>query len=562
MSITAARFSSRSVLVSRYSIAEAEQDIRDFLDGCYSTSNLWELSQEEADRIFADRGKDYDEFIKSPVLKGKSVGAKYIASRINSGAEPDLAQLSKDWWSHRAIKRALTREECREIGASISDLRNIDIKTSWQARRFYSLYRAVRVQDRSWGSCYQPNHGLVLKIATTPNYNKLPNWVKECLCTHAPAHAKIGGDRIGNIWRLPACVKAWKWADFPKHIAEKVGAMSPKARMLAAFAWKTKDTYSENWDQLSRPEIEADFWARFSQIQKASFKEQIQLMLPVMGWRVRIWEAFLEQSLKLPHGVTQLKEATEASIMEVIAKYASPKVACQNLLGCSGKATVKVFQYARSDAWRWASAIAYGNADICQKILGMTTLIEWQPEVVDFLVSLPMSARIRLLQCTNFKYRGEVHPVSPDHIRDSGYLWNQLQGKPDLGRVRCWFSVHETLAAEYVKTLPDEVLPVPQGWEKVDGLCDVDGSWELEFPKRVATLKYWGEVLRNCVGGYGNAIKSGRSVIFAVREQGQLTHCVEFSNGYCNQFYQAGNSSPNYSIKESVMLALTQAGLA
>lgn len=112
-----------------------------------------------------------------------------------------------------------------------------------------------------------------------------------------------------------------------------------------------------------------------------------------------------------------------------------------------------------------------------------------------------------------------------------------------------------------MKELPDEALPIPAGWERVDGLCSIDGAWTLEFPKRVATLKYYGETLRNCVGGYGPAIKFGRSVIFVVREKGLLTHCVEISSGSVNQFYRSGNSSADWGIRESVEVALRQAKL-
>ena len=137
-----------------------------------------------------------------------------------------------------------------------------------------------------------------------------------------------------------------------------------------------------------------------------------------------------------------------------------------------------------------------------------------------------MQSRVRLLAATTFKYRGAVHPISDDYVRDTGYLWKNIPQKPELGRIRCWFSAHEQLSAAFVKSLPDEALPIPQGWERVDGLCSIDGSWSLEFPRRVATLKYYGEALRNCVGGYGSAIKSGRSVIFVVRERGILTIAV------------------------------------
>jgi hypothetical protein len=196
-------------------------------------------------------------------------------------------------------------------------------------------------------------------------------------------------------------------------------------------------------------------------------------------------------------------------------------------------------------------------------VLAMKEVVAYQPEAIDFLMTLPMQSRIRMLGATTFRYRGVAHPITDDHVRDTGYLWKNIQTKPDLGRIRCWFSVHETLAAAFVEELPDEPLPIPSGWEQVDGLCSIDGSWSLELPLRVATLKYYGETLRNCVGGYGPAIQQGRSVIFAVRQYGLLTHCVEVmrDSGRIQQFYAAGNSSPDYEVKEGVCEALRQAKL-
>lgn len=589
MSATASRnFSTRSAIAARYDAIDAEQEIKDFLDGCYEM-RPWELTQDEVDRWFAD-GQTYnhDELMAWMSAQGKSAGARYIAARINSGAQPDLKQLAQDWWCHRAIKRELSIDELRGIGASPMDLRMLGVKTGYQARRFYELYKEVMVKDRVWGSSCQVSQQKVLVLASTPNYSRLPLWVKKGLVEYGPY---VQTERIGNIWRLLDCVRAWKWcAALPKGIAEKVGRMSVRGRVLAALAWTevSSGRSAYDWRQLGwrigkynheieayeftpkpRHELIADFWAAFRDLEKLSLLAILPRLLQDWGYEMGTVRCIVEGWLGLPHQA--LKDEwpdgrhshwgnDEDIIIELIATYGNPKDACQHLFGVNGKATVKAFRQCQSkDAWRWAGALSQGNPDAVQKILSMTTLIEWQPDAVDFLNSLPMVSRLRMLQATEFKYRGQVQAISPDHVRDTGYLWSNIQNKPELGRVRCWFSVHETLAAAFVKELPDEALPIPAGWERVDGLCAVNGSWELEFPKRVATLKYYGQILNNCVGGYGPAIKSGRSVIFVVREYGQITHCVEFSGGFLNQFYGPRNSSSDAAIEKSVLEALNQA---
>jgi hypothetical protein len=337
--------------------------------------------------------------------------------------------------------------------------------------------------------------------------------------------------------------------------------------MLAAIAWHYRDTWVEDpeYRQLSQGEQVESFWLVLQALESNSLLEQCEWGLNLersLNWGAKRWASFLGESLSLPYGLIELpKEVTIEAIQEAIVQYASPAIACQTLFGVAGKATIKAFQGSDCDRWNWAKSLAYGDADAVQKILNLDECVSYQPDAIAFLLSLPMQSRIRLLGTLTFKYRGVIHPISTDHVRDTGYLWNQLAVKPDLGRIRCWFSVHETLASEYVRHLPDEALPIATGWERVDGLCSVNGEWEIELPKRVATLKYWGESQRHCVGGYGNAIKNGRSIIFAVREHGILTHTVEVQGKSINQFYKAGNQSADYSIKESVIAALEQANL-
>lgn len=524
----------------------------------YQTS-YWEGGYSDGKNVFLFGGKKYTsttEVIEVLKQSGKSRGAIYIASRILSGAEPDLKQLTQDWFAHRNIKATLSKEELDEIDASPSKLRYLGIKHSWEARAFYELYKEVRVKTRPWGSCYQVNKNVVLKIALTPNFKKLPLWVKKGLVDHAPWDV-INTDRVGNIWRLIPCVKAWKWeTHLPKGIAEKIGNSSLKLRMLSS--WAAVDCvywfcgYKFNKEK---------FWENLSKMQKMSLSELINTQI-FPDWDRLKWSTFLTFYLNLPQGLVDLpKEVTKGSLLEAIEKFGSAEQYCQVYLGCKGKKTLALFSKSNINNIQWAASLAFGQEDYVQQILSLPAsgLIGYEEEVIEFLLSLPMGSRIRLLQSKTFKYRGEIHDITNDHIRDTGYLWKHIENKPNLGRIRCWFSVHEQLAAAFVKELPDEALPIPSGWERLDGLCAVDGSWELEFPRRVATLKYWGQTQHNCVGGYGPAIKSGRSVIFVVREYGQITHTVEYCEGRCNQFYKAGNSSPDYEVKASVTEAIAQA---
>lgn len=537
------------------------------------------------------------------MLEGKSSGARYLARRLRNGSD-SIQSILSDWAALKEVRHWMYQQDAEYLRKmdldSAGKLLYLGIRFAWQAERFCQLYSEVCVADRPWGSSYQPSHGKVKAIALTPNYNRLPLWVKKVL-VQSPQWIETNeinqgrddrpdGGRIGDIWRLIDCAKAWKHAPYlPKGVAEKVGRMPAKSRILAQWAWEEAcnefrftpsytigNLYARDWefygDKVSRAELVESFWLALRRLERLSVvaligerknNEEYEGLSKNDHNRLR---ALSEITLGLPRGFLfeswgLHRKASEHVYLNAIATYGNPVDVCRNLFGNGGDRTVALFKSASKDAWQWASAICDGNADAVQKVLALTDIIKFQTEAVEFLKSLPLQSRIRLLGATTFKYRGQVQPISDDHVRDTGYLWKNIQQKPELGRIRCWFSVHEQLSAAFVKELPDEALPIPAGWERLDGLCAVDGSWQLEFPKRVATLKYYGEVLRNCVGGYGPAIKSGRSVIFVVREHGLLTHCVEVCNNYINQFYRAGNSSANYKIQSSVELALYQTGL-
>lgn len=522
-------------------------------------------------------------------LEGKSRGARYIAARLiqqhpQNTHQEHLDELAYDYVKTCRIKSALSKEEMESISATPPRLRHLDIQYGWEARRFFDLYSQICVKDRPWGSCYQISHFWTLRVATTPNYNRLPLWVKKGMIESGNVPAEH--HRIGNIWRLIPCVKAWKWCPtLPKGIAEKIGKSgSVKARIFASLAWTTTshayriselhkgdwERYSheqEDYVKISRAELINDFWVEFRRLERASLPELAEVIL--RQFEVKQHSGIFEILLGLPHKTLKPEWPSYGpdygqDVLNLVVRYSTPEQACQHLFGVSGKATIKAFAECKSqDAWKWASALGNKNPDKIQKILSLPQCVGFEPEAIDFLQTLGDKTQIRLLSKTTFRYRGEDIELSQDYVRDTGYLWKNTNNKPDLNRVRCWFSVHEVLSAAFVEELPDEVLPVPQDWQPVDGLASVDRQWEVKLPKRVNDLKLWGKLLNNCVGGYGPAVKQNRSVIFGVFEEGHISHCVEVDPqwGRVNQFYKRSNSSADPYIRDSVISSLSMAGL-
>ena len=547
------------------------------------------------------------------LIKDKSPGAKFLAWECRNAAANgqgfDLAAARKDWAATKELrewgsKRGAELTLCdlaspvhiQEDGYEsrkiyTGKLLHLGIRYAWQAERFLNLYKEVQVTKRPWGSCYQPSHQKVLEIATTPNYNRLPIWVKRVL-VNAPAFEV--SERVGDIWRLIDCARAWKWCgDLPKGIAEKIGKMSVKSRLLAGLAWnKTIKGNSTGWathnkngwenydgETISRSKLTTQFWLNFREFSRMSFAEILPRLIREEEYSTscrymkRFAVAKLEIVLGLPHQTitseSVLDSKDEQELIRGLVDYLSPEKACAHLFGASGKATVKAFQSSQPVVRQWASVLAYGNPDLLQKYFKADdyNCIAFEKDAVPFLMHLSPEVALRMVQTTHFKVRGEVHAVDPNLVRDTGYLFTRLQENvPNLGRVRCWLSVHEALAKEYVNRLPDFQLKVNPDFQRVQGLCAVDGSWEIEIPTRNAQLKLWGEQLSHCVGGYGEAVNSGRSIILAIREYGQVTHTVEMvpnRHGYrCQQFYGYRNSSAPDKLSISVLGALSQAGLS
>lgn len=586
--------------------------------------NSRDLTIEEIEFIQSLPADGYDNFLQ--LLEGKSRGAKYLAWQCYHATtrdkEFDLVKARKDWaavkelrywaksrtedlkacglgyeeyltedgWTFSSHVRYYNHEvEATRFHVCAETLLFIGIRYAWQAERFLNLYKEVMTPGRSWGSCYQVDQAKVLQIATTPNFNKLPLWVKKQL-VQADAF-EVNSERVGNIWRLRDCAKAWKWCgNLPKGIAERIGRMPVKSRFLAKLAWEEinqgvstgwKGYHSLGWksawrgETYNRHELTAAFWAKFRELSRMPFVELLPLFM-VYGNGNRdtkkYYQTLLEVVLELPYQTLPWtclnRRDNQDSLLLGLADYLSPQQACKHLFGVSGKATLKAFQQSQPEARQWAVVLAHGNADLLQKYFTVTNCIEFEEDAIAFLKSLSPEAALRMIQTTEFKVRGEVHPVDSNTVRDTGYLFKRLEdngGVPNLGRVRCWLSVHEQLAKEYVNRLPDFPLKVNSDFQRVQGLCAVDGSWEIEIPTCNAQLKLWGQQLSHCVGGYGEAVNSGRSIILAIREYGRVTYTVEMvkaGNSYsCQQFYGYRNNSAPKELRGSVLDALSQANL-
>jgi PcfJ-like protein len=532
----------------------------------------WEISQEEVSQLQNTEYRSDRETLRESILRGKSHGAEWIANRVTQSRGAwgtpfwTLTEATEQLRSIRRINRAVRNSGIGWSDASATKLVELGIETPIEAICFMNGFHKFSNLSRKWGSCYQIDFR-VLNAAMNAdvNYKKLPDWVLKILIRIG---YKFESDRPGDIWRLIPCAKAWKWCPaLPKRIAERVGKMSIKARMLAPIAW----AMSGEWASEGSYEV---FWLRLQSLLKMDIGEVLTLLFrgsddehprcyPLvhryrLSWGQKKLTALINEYLGLPQGIINLRrECSLGNCLEEIAAHGDAKTIVNSIFKCNGKATIAAFQNAKQDAWKYAMNLAVGDPDLCQKYFAIQDCIPFYPEAIDFLKSLDSRAALRMVQTLTYKVRGEEKPVEDFLVKDTGMMFEKLKGDRNLGRVRCWLSAHEDVARRFIAEQPNEALPIHKDFHPIDGLSSVDGAWELVMPRSTCDLKLWGNILSHCVGGYGNYVKSGRSVIVGVKVQGVITYTIEMrlhSIGWdCNQFYGVRNSHPNSDLKSLIL---------
>jgi hypothetical protein len=469
----------------------------------------------------------------------------------------------KSWWTYLSqedAKMFKTQEITPHVLGIIWDVR------PHQLDEFLTLWRVASDHSRTYRSCFQISGSAVLQAIRCKNLKRLPLWVKKVLIESN--NLKI--DQIGDIWKLIPAAKAWKWEPrLPKRIAVRVGKMEPKKRLIAKYAWKLITDLD-----LTRQDYYNRFWISFNQLCRNPLLVLEEIQKTAEGhnanWNYQARQ--VELLCGLPYKFIEYYYPDRT--LEYAKDYLNPEEFLKGLFGCVSKPMLTAFKTCRSYQLKWAIALApKNNPDVVVRFL-TTDLLDYTEESVGFLQSLGWKASLRMLTTKTYRYRGEDLELPEYLVRDTGMLFNNLINRgvtPVLGRVRCWLTVHEDLGRQYVAILPNETVKVPEIWEPVDGLCGIDGDWSINLPRDTATLKYWGETLHNCVGGYGPKINSGQSVVFVVYVNGELKYCVEASTGdYSNtggdlviqQFSGSHNSYVEANnVRKDVTASLVKAGL-
>jgi hypothetical protein len=536
--IVSSRFAYRSSLSS-----QLEEEGLDWVNGNLTPANnkfrlLEELKEGLAREIFE---KKYDsEFTQKDlpaILTGLTPGARWMARQIAFfHQKPDLKELSRSWLSwvalhewERNLEDLEWYQEKYKTKCLAVNLFYLKIQTGAHADRFLDLYEKVYDPSYSFASGSQIDQFRVRDVALTSNYNKLPVWVKKELISayNTTIATKDNGARVGDIWRLIPCAKAWKWCPaLPKKVAERIGGMPVRYRVLASLAWNSFSA-SDYWDI-------SCFWGRLKEFSSKPALDLVPLLKNSTFNFYRGLEILLGVPYRsLDHIEKELGRAhkfTSDYLVDQLLDRVEPKDLCRSYFGTDKPSVLKAFIQAKGlNQLLWASNLGGNDPNIICKILSLPKVIPFEPEALPFLDSFTnVQSAIRLIQKTEYTYRGEEFEVIPNLVRDVGFIWSSIRDKSVLPqRLRCWFSIHEVFTAAYVEEMPDEPLPVNEKWVAVDGLSGINQDWELKLPTNTRDLKIWGRQLANCVGAYGKRIKEGSSIILAVLKGSLVVATIE-----------------------------------
>ena len=170
----------------------------------------------------------------------------------------------------------------------------------------------------------------------------------------------------------------------------------------------------------------------------------------------------------------------------------------------------------------------------------------------EFLKNHHSNVQLKLLEevTKEFDYNGEIHTTSSkDIFEDVVETWywifenspNSLKGI----RVRDIFSYYEDLKKLKINLEPSYDLPIDEGLKRKVGKA-IEG-YSVVFPNKSIELKWWGEKLNHCVGGYGEAVLKGACSIISLNEGNNPVYTIEVrkaSEGYEVPQFMGYKNSP------------------
>jgi hypothetical protein len=506
-------------------------------DDYSSFEKPWELSAEDIKAVLAAKGQVDWEKVREMLL-GKSYVSLYVAGKLfsYSGTSIEAVRQIPVWIKEGVARsrvargmRQFPREEIKKMDVTVSSLssRFLQLTKDWEVHRFLGLYQHLYVVGRPWGSHYQPNQIKIKVIALTPNYNRLPLWVKEVLIK---SPQWIQTERVGDIWKLIPAARAWKICpDLPKAIAVRVGKMPLWKRLAAAGAWNSLQSDWQYFCYKRREEGEAKnvsekLWMLPENEEERGFFLRGEVML-------EFWKRF---NLLCKQDVDAALVASGDLPRAIAIKY--PQI--------SGEAARFLIALLRkivnTDEERVAIAVQMNIEVFCELIqpkldeyknyqkFSFTTASAWVSDSWEYksLLSLAIVFGSRCHQW--LETRGELSNYLTD-----GMHWLPVAPPQDLEGLGDWLFAHSHLSGDELKVVADEwqhLAPekraLPQLWKVIE---DEKMEVQRKAQKAWSLRNYKQETCQSC-GFYSGELVLPCAVNIAFNEDPDCEICLDWES--------------------------------
>jgi hypothetical protein len=183
-------------------------------------------------------------------------------------------------------------------------------------------------------------------------------------------------------------------------------------------------------------------------------------------------------------------------------------------------------------------------------ILAKNSRRNWKQK--DFLSKHHINVQLKLLEKENkdFQFNGETYTKSSEDIFEElveTWYWifdfdpTSIKGI----RVRDIFSYYEELKKLKIQLEPSYALPIDEVLKAKIG--DSFEGYSVVFPTESRDLKWWGEKLNHCVGGYGEAVLRKACSIISLNKEDIPIYTIEIrktEKGYNVPQFMGYKNSP------------------
>lgn len=166
----------------------------------------------------------------------------------------------------------------------------------------------------------------------------------------------------------------------------------------------------------------------------------------------------------------------------------------------------------------------------------------------EFFKQYPQERILAILTSTykDVNYQGTANTkYAIRYLYDTLRNWYQFRDKINIPKDIVNLSkLHDFMSIEYRKLQSaNHEIKIPREYSELQG--KMIHNMSILLPKQTHDLIEWGQTMHNCIGGYGESIRSGRTMCMALLKEGKMTYNLEIRNKQVIQFHAYRNHQPD-----------------